>query len=169
MTLTGRWCNVTPQDLACSFFCWGQNPIFLSQWGRLRPGVTPIILNSVPVMRVATCKRYASVSVNCRRWSLPIAMCSNTFGAVCTLSDDSPVDSPKPKARNRNKRKRVPLDQSVSDDGNVRKMLGRPKCGCKQGCLRQFTEDASFSELLSFRQEWSAMHKLNQDNVDFWV
>lgn len=66
----------------------------------------------------------------------------------------------------RSKQKRVLPDQSGVDETGLRAMLGKPKCGCKRRCLSQFTDDTIFTQLVSFRSEWGALHKLDQDTED---
>ena len=93
----------------------------------------------------------------------------DSFPSVEALSDESETGPIGPAPRKKRKRGHVGQDQKspqllVSDEQSVRAMLGKPKCGCKQRCLHQFTDDASFKELMSFRLAWSALHKLDQDN-----
>ena len=49
---------------------------------------------------------------------------------------------------------------------SLRALLGNPKCHCKNSCLSQFTGSSEFGELLQFRQQWSEMHKLDQDHEE---
>lgn len=87
----------------------------------------------------------------------------DSFQSVDVLSDESD-----PPPQRKPKRKRAQSDQKfarqpVSDEQRVRAMLGKPGCHCKQRCLAQFTDRASFAELMSFRSQWAALHKLDQD------
>lgn len=95
------------------------------------------------------------------------------FESVTALSSDAESDveatskaAPKPALKRRGKRKNESLHESLADEAAIRAMLGRPKCHCKRKCLSQFSEDAAFEELRSFRSDWGSMHKLDQDQVD---
>ena len=109
---------------------------------------------------------------------------ADTFADVSALSDSdaSPDEihagtgstSPIPQEHGQTKQKRRRQQcntaaKTASDESTVRAMLGKPKCHCKRQCLAQFTDDASFRELMSFRSTWSEMHKLDQDTEAFWM
>ena len=99
---------------------------------------------------------------------------SSTFADVAELSASSASDfggasdeAPAKKNKNKKKRRRdgqASQLQMLSGESGVRAMLGRPKCHCKQQCLSLFQGDTKFAELCSFRREWSALHKLDQDH-----
>ena len=103
------------------------------------------------------------------------------FGAVDALSlSSSASDSdPKPAANRRGRadrrgpaqkrKRRRSFAESASDATALRAMLGKPKCHCKRSCLAQFTDDALFAQLLSFRSDWASLHKLDQDTEDAWL
>ena len=102
---------------------------------------------------------------------------SGLFGQVDALSsDDDAAAGPcagLPRKVAKAKRKRGQSDgaheqepAAVSQVSKLREMLGNPKCHCKQGCLQLFVEDPAFTELVKFRDDWSGMHKLDQDHVD---
>ena len=76
----------------------------------------------------------------------------------CTLDDAPP---PRPKRKRKHQSSRMPLD----DQQYLRSCLAkRSKCS-KQNCFEPFVEETKFSELLTFRQEWCALRKLDQDNL----
>lgn len=111
-----------------------------------------------------------------RFWSVSTAVglwwMAEGFADVNALSSSSSHGGSKPAASSRGpaqKRKRRPsFAESVSDATALRAMLGKPKCHCKRGCLAQFSDDALFSKLLSFRSDWASLHKLDQDTEDAW-
>ena len=88
------------------------------------------------------------------------------FAPVDALSTEYEPRCSRPSKRKRAGAKQP--GQHVPESDVLRAMLGRPKCGCKQTCLSQFVDDDSFNELVSFRKDWSALHKLDQDAEASW-
>ena len=97
-----------------------------------------------------------------------MAVTDDRFAAVDALSIESD-ESEKPSCSRASKRKRADSAQPPNISEALRAMLGRPKCGCKHQCLSQFVDDHSFNQLFSFRKDWSALHKLDQDSEASWV
>ena len=91
----------------------------------------------------------------------------SAFNPVSTLSSDGEIDpGTAPPPRPKGKRPHRVLEEAVRDEGSIRAMLGKPKCHCKRQCLLQFTDDESFAQLKAWRDDWSSMHKLDQDQFD---
>lgn len=95
---------------------------------------------------------------------------SSQFTAVDHLSDsdiEPPTAKAKPVSKRRaGKQKAGPPTLAINDVGRIRAMLGNPKCHCKNQCLSQFVGAKEFEELKKFRDEWSALHKTDQDIVE---
>eukprot|EP00435_Cladocopium_sp_Y103_P061103 s586_g22.t1 len=70
---------------------------------------------------------------------------------------------PASRKRKLGKQKSKTFAELVCDETGLRAMLGKPKCHCRKQCLTKFADDASFAELLDFRQVWASLHKLDQD------
>ena len=100
---------------------------------------------------------------------------ASQFAPVDRLSDSDP-EPPSAKAeavkplfsskRRVRKRKASQPTPAINDVGRIRAMLGDPKCHCKNQCLNQFVGNEAFTELKQFRDEWSALHKIDQDVVE---
>ena len=97
---------------------------------------------------------------------------ADVFASVDALSSSSSHGGSKPAAscrgRAQQRKRRASFSESVSDASALRAMLGKPKCHCKRTCLAQFSDDALFSKLLSFRSDWASLHKLDQDTEVAW-
>ena len=80
----------------------------------------------------------------------------------CAAASDVDSDCAENKEKRGQKRKRLPLDDQVG----LRATLGK-RCLCvKWNCFEKFTRDSDFEELLRFRGDWCAMHKLDQDRME---
>lgn len=92
---------------------------------------------------------------------------TEALAPVNDLSDDessSTLDGVAP-ARPTRKRKHQSLRMPLDDQQYLKSCLAK-RCKCsKQNCFEPFVEETKFSELLTFRQEWCALHKLDQDNL----
>ena len=89
--------------------------------------------------------------------------------AVDELSASSAEDvdfAPVPGGRKRKIRKCRVKRPDKTDALNVRRVLAIPCHNkCRRGCKQHFQGRAEFEELLKFRREFEAYHKLDQDQI----
>lgn len=87
-----------------------------------------------------------------------------SFGPIDHLSRSS-GESPSPEKRKK-KRKRSPADARapLDDETHLRAMLGGKPC-CPKNCMAEFAKPGPFGELQTFRSDWVALGKLDQDQV----
>ena len=69
------------------------------------------------------------------------------------------------------KRKRQEISeacrQRLTSEPDLRKLLLKSCAQCNRRCLEKFKGRAKFEELQQFRQEWTGLHKLDQDQLAF--
>lgn len=98
------------------------------------------------------------------------AMGDSTFAAVSAFSSDESegfvANCEMPTRKRQRKARQKSSGQVSPTPESLRALLGKPKCHCKNSCLQQFTGSCEFGELLQFRQQWSEMHKLDQDHEE---
>ena len=58
----------------------------------------------------------------------------------------------------------------LHSDATLTKLTRKP-CDqrCMRSCLRKFAGAVRFPQLKAFREQWSELHKLDQDNVAPWI
>lgn len=88
------------------------------------------------------------------------------LSAVESVSSGQSHDSVLP---DRKKRKRRTSGMNVKDrlsnEVELRSLVGRKCQKCSQGCFAKFQEPDQFAKLLAFRETWTGLHKQDQDQV----
>lgn len=92
------------------------------------------------------------------------------FQAVEALSDGGSSEHMAQLAGRKRKRSRkivaAERHAELSSEDSLRRMLQTYRCPCaRRNCVAVFPSAHRFQELLSFRQEWASLHKLDQDQV----
>ncbi len=87
-------------------------------------------------------------------------------------SDGSaPAGPPVSGGRQSKKRKRQEISDAfrrrLSSPTDLQNLLHKACRGCKHRCLEKMKPDSKFQELVQFRKEWVALHKLDQDRLIF--
>lgn len=92
-------------------------------------------------------------------------VCQSAFSAVAELSDSEEGPQPRKRKKKVKRQSREEKQTLVSNEAELRSLLGKP-CKCRAAnCLQAFTEQPLFRQLQTFRSEWGALHKLDQDQV----
>jgi len=94
-----------------------------------------------------------------------------TMAPITDLTDESSNHSWEFKecgmARKRKRKKRdgpSPSERLVSEP-HCKALLGRLCKSCKRHCLSDWLSKGKFQEVIRFRVQWSATHKLDQDKI----
>lgn len=88
------------------------------------------------------------------------------LSAVESVSSGQSHDSVLPVAKKRRRRTSgMNVRDRLSNEAELRKLVGRKCQKCSQGCFSKFQEPDSFAKLLAFRETWAGLHKQDQDQV----
>ena len=93
---------------------------------------------------------------------------------VSDLSDESSshsldlaeIEMKKRKRKRKSTTKSQPLSAKVTDAEHCKTLLRKQCSSCKTACLRGFLRKNLFEKLMNFREEWAALHNLDQDKVE---
>lgn len=85
------------------------------------------------------------------------------FAPVDGFSDDSGSLGSQPPAKPK-KRKRT-VGESLTPENRSRLVVGK-SCKYKLNCMRFFAKPANLARLTEFKEQWNALHKLDQDQVE---
>lgn len=64
---------------------------------------------------------------------------------------------------------RLTKRRKINDPVQIQATLAKNSKKCRQNCREAFREAAAYKELVAFRDDWAGLHKLDQDNVVFWL
>ena len=94
-----------------------------------------------------------------------------TMAPVTDLTDDSSnhswdyKDCGMSRKRKRKKRDGPTPSQRLVSDSHCKALLGRHCKSCRRHCLSAWLSKGKFQEVLRFRVQWAATHKLDQDKI----
>ena len=90
--------------------------------------------------------------------------------AVESVSSSQSHDSVLPVRKKRRRRTSgMNVTERLSNEAELKKLVGRKCQKCSQGCFAKFQDPDQFAKLLAFRETWTGLHKQDQDQVAAWL